>query len=581
MVRLMIRKMLVVSVSATAALVACVEPPSLNIIAPAGVVKGMVLYSGPVPCTESGHVVGNANLLLFDTRLLPPPDGLGTRSSRLAVVQGDVLFHDLLSTIYFDPSGARYCPPAGLPNVTVSSAFELGPVDPSVYQMRAFYDYDGDFHPSFRFSNLPTLGDVAGGAISNATAALAGAKPVYSQLTIGEPTKADVDADVELKKRCATWTLADGTRYCVKPEGQVLENVSVALALPLPTQRPFFHVAQLQPPAATPDGAKPAAIENPDKVSLAADFHVANASPLVVQEFTYSMRLTAGVKADEKTSAEAKPFSLSLSKPGVLLTQSYDSNRDGVIDAKDTIIGSSLARALWPLVSFAKLEPKDPYRRTTQDKPRLIASAVTTYNIDPTLDGRLTSLIGRNVATPEPRSSITAVIRPTIICIPDAADPRGPTTVVTPYENDQVGQPTVGEFDKTIDDVAVQLGRARDGVRILYACLPPGSFSVNVIYPLTGQAWTLPNESGLCLAGEALGGDGKTCGLRPKLASQGTFFEIAPAGDISYCAGRKEALAKQSDGAGSPYASAAERYRATCLNDDEKGRFDAGTLWTP
>ena len=573
----MIRKVLLGSMVAAAVVVACVNPPSLNVIPPMGILKGTVLYSGPPPCTEAGHVVGNANLLLFDTRLLPPPDGLGTRSSRIALVQGDVLFHDLASTLYFDPSGARFCPPAGLPNVTVSGDFELGPVDPAVYQMRAFYDYDGDFHPSFRFSNLPTIGDVAGGAIANATAVLAGSKPVYSLLTIGEPTKVDT-SDAELVKRCATWSLPDGKRYCVRPEGQVLENVSVALALPLPTQRPFFHVAQLQQPPTTPDGTPPAPVANPTKISLASDFHVPNANPLVVQDFTYSVRLTSGVPTDEKVSAEGKPFSLGLSKPGVLLTQSYDSNRDGVIDATDTIIGSSQARALWPLVTFAKLDAKDPYRRSTQDKPRLFSSAITAYNIDPTVDGRLTSLIGRNVAAPEARTSVTAVIRPTIICVPDPADAAGPTTVVTPYETDQTGSPTVGEFDKTLDDVATQLGRSRAGVRVLYACLPPGTFSMNVIYPLTGQAWTLPNEMGVCLAGEDASSDGKTCGKRAKLTSQSTFFEVAPATDKNYCVGRKDALTKQVEGQ-APYANAAERYRNTCLNSDEQARFDSGTLW--
>ncbi len=577
--RRMIRKILLGSLAAFATTVACVVPPSLNVIPPVGIVKGTVLYSGPPPCTEAGHVVGNANLLLFDTRLLPPPDGLGTRSSRLALVQGDVLFHDLMSTLYFEPSGAKYCPPAGVANVTVSGVFELGPVDPGAYQMRAFYDYDGDFHPSFKFSNLPTLGDVAGGAISNATAVLAGAKPAYSVLTIGEPTKADVSTDAELAKRCASWALTDGRRYCVRPEGQVLENVSVALALPLPTQRPFFHVAQLQAPPLTPDGTPPAPVANPNKITLASDFHVPNANPLFVQDFTYSVRLTAGVPADERVSAEGKPFSLALAKPGVLLTQSYDSNRDGVIDATDTIIGSSLARALWPLITFAKLDAKDPYRRTTQDKPRLFSSAITAYNADPTADGRLTSLIARNVLTPEARGSITAVIRPTIICVPDPADPSGPTTVVTPYENDMTGAATVGEFEKTIDDVAMQVGRKRDGVRILYACLPPGAFSMNVIYPLTGQAWTMPNEMGICLGGEEQSVDGKTCGKRAKVTSQSTFFEVSPAVDKSYCATRKDALAKQSDGAGSPFATAADRYRATCLNADEQARFDAGTLW--
>ena len=35
-------------------------------VPPAGVIRGSVTYSGPPPCSQNGHIVGNAVILVFD-----------------------------------------------------------------------------------------------------------------------------------------------------------------------------------------------------------------------------------------------------------------------------------------------------------------------------------------------------------------------------------------------------------------------------------------------------------------------------------------------------------------------------------
>ena len=50
--------------------------PGPRIVPPAGVIRGTVVYRGPHPCSISGHIVGNAIVLVFDRRNPPPPNGL-------------------------------------------------------------------------------------------------------------------------------------------------------------------------------------------------------------------------------------------------------------------------------------------------------------------------------------------------------------------------------------------------------------------------------------------------------------------------------------------------------------------------
>src|SRR5215472_6639958 len=77
---------------------ACLDVPiddqrsDSRLFPPRGVIRGTVLYQGPHPCSQNGHIVGNAVLLIFDANNPPPPTGLATTAINFGTVTGDVLF---------------------------------------------------------------------------------------------------------------------------------------------------------------------------------------------------------------------------------------------------------------------------------------------------------------------------------------------------------------------------------------------------------------------------------------------------------------------------------------------------------
>ena len=129
-----------------------------------GVIDGNVVYTGPAPCTRDGKILGAAVILAFETHLLPPPEGLGTTAASLDVVPGEALFAGLRDKLAFASDGSTICGDPGDP-VTVSGSWAVGPFTAGTYQIRGFYDKYGDFDPAFSISNLPSKGDVGGGAV--------------------------------------------------------------------------------------------------------------------------------------------------------------------------------------------------------------------------------------------------------------------------------------------------------------------------------------------------------------------------------------------------------------------------------
>ena len=63
-------------------------PPIGREVAPTGVLRGTLVYSGPHPCSSNGHIVGAAIIYVFDRRNPPPPDGLATTPVNFGVVTG-------------------------------------------------------------------------------------------------------------------------------------------------------------------------------------------------------------------------------------------------------------------------------------------------------------------------------------------------------------------------------------------------------------------------------------------------------------------------------------------------------------
>ncbi len=102
--------------------------------------------------------------------------------------------------------------------------------------------------------------------------------------------------------------------------------------------------------------------------------------------------------------------------------------------------------------------------------------------------------------------------------------------LVLPHPTDKKGNALLGDTKALTAALAKQLGRA---VHVTVGCLPQGRYAVNLVYE-TSQAWTVPNEAGVCAASEPAGPG--TCGARARLASQAAVLTVGPPGDASYCA---------------------------------------------
>lgn len=136
---------------------------------PSGIIAGSILYVGPRPSCEYGEngkakrVLGRVVLTLFHYDNPPPPEGRATTALNLAFHNPEGLF-SLADCL---PKGVEANPSE---RVTRSMDFSwpqiaLGTSDPVDYQIRGFYDADEDMNPFFSVRNLPTAGDIIGGAV--------------------------------------------------------------------------------------------------------------------------------------------------------------------------------------------------------------------------------------------------------------------------------------------------------------------------------------------------------------------------------------------------------------------------------
>ncbi len=454
---------------------------------PAGVITGSVTYSGPQPCTRNGSIIGAAILLGFEEGLLPPPEGLGTTPAALAVVSGEELFRGVRDRLSFDPNGERVCVDEP---IVASASFALGPVPAGVFQIRAFYDRDGDFNPTFSIFNLPTAGDIGGGAIENATEALLGAPVAYRGIEIG---------------------VVEEGRRVMPPQGDLVENVAVALGLELPLERPMFHLREVRDEVYGND--------DPAEVVVPSDYQLSvfsAADPVATEASFVRLVLGAGVAPSERDAGRGNPFFFP-DNPSLFYSR-QDVNLDGMIDLNDAIPESSLIPALLPLGVLTRLEEDDDL---SAQRPSVILQGVTLYD-------NLLSTAGAPADLAEARDEVLLALRPAVLCI-DTLDPSKDAVLVNTHPDDMAGNVLIPDPEPLEARLAEQFGRP---VHIEYGCLPEGRYAMNLVYA-TGQAWTVPNEAGICAPAEADGGD--TCGSRPKLSSQSVVVTIGPPTDAGYC----------------------------------------------
>ncbi|MFO0681952.1 MAG: hypothetical protein U0234_07875 [Sandaracinus sp.] len=258
---------------------------------PLGVIEGDVLYVGPRPAcvrTESGEAVrvaGNVILLLFDYDNPPPPTGSASSAQNLYTMNGSSLFN-LSDCMPESPTAADLEPIMRSghyvwPRIDLATGPALpdGSLPVRDYQIRGFYDSDGDFNPFFSIRNLATAGDVGGGAVVDAQDPI----PVFRHVTFHH-----VDSPG------------------VRELGEHIGGVAVALGAVIDTERPMFVVdAQTQ------------ALESDATIPLVAD-PIAQEEALFQLATMHFSLVRSGDQLDVDTSMGTHPWQPALAAAGIL-----------------------------------------------------------------------------------------------------------------------------------------------------------------------------------------------------------------------------------------------------------------------
>ncbi len=580
-------------------------PPFGREVAPTGVLRGTVVYSGPHPCSSNGHIVGAAIVYVFDRRNPPPPVGLATTPVNFGVVTGDALFPDEPR----NPGPSTYCPSQNgvTASITTNSAFAISPVPGGEYIVQSFYDYTGDYLPNFSYSDLPERGDIGGGIIDTVDAL----KPGNATNPNYEPHFLPVDVG-------SPEALPDGgaeggiPNFDVPQLGFVADNLTVTVGAVIPTPRPYSYAGgmvvapfdpstgvlsatEVQSSATAPTtlmGIESTKEKNPDFdpiLTIPQDISVLAAPANMMAEAGVNnfeskfprIVLHAGLPAAEIPFAVAKPFHFQLALP----TASVDASppaaqqasfpvwQNAIFDApsqkwqpQDIPEGGGVA-SLWPLVVLTKLDTStDPHGIKAQGdatNPVIVLQGITLLAGDGTGDPTKSDSLfntataeafgslfdtGSGLPTVFAQDHLTVLLRPAAICFNTLFDARNPDkrgTIVTPHLFAQTADiPAQTGTAPIVPPAALsspQLASLVNGIPT-QACLPVGRYAINVVYP-DGQAWTVPNESGVCLGAEGSTNYTKlTCTMepRPVLHSQGqrAVVEVTAAANPANCAAR-------------------------------------------
>jgi hypothetical protein len=214
-------------------------PPNGREVAPTGVMRGTLVYSGPHPCSSNGHIVGAAIIFVFYRNNPPPPGGLATTPVNFAVVTGDALF----PAEPRNPGPSTYCPQKNgvTDTITTNAPWSMSPLGGGEYVVQSFYDYTGDFLPNFTFSNLPELGDVGGGIVDTVDALKPGnaGNPNYQAHFF--------PVDVGIREALPDGALEGGIpNFAIPPQGFIADNLTVTVGSVFSSPRPYFYAGGMQ-----------------------------------------------------------------------------------------------------------------------------------------------------------------------------------------------------------------------------------------------------------------------------------------------------------------------------------------------
>jgi hypothetical protein len=325
-------KLVVLASLALAAILGCESPETDSFRRdggaapePAGVLEGSVLYVGPRPSCrflEDGtphEVIGNVILLLFDYDNPPPPSGSATSARNLLALSGRDVF-SVTDCMPLSPTPDDLRPISRTidfvwPEIALgTSPMRMdGTLPGRAYQVRGFFDADGDFLPFFSVSNLASAGDIGGGALVDPSAAV----PAYLPIAFGHVED--------------------------HPDGQRVVGVSVTLGLPITTERPIVQLSEstraLSAEAAIP--LLPDALEREEALFQLTGMRV---------ELVRSRETTDGARAfgPALTAAGLGAFDFRPVRHGLPIFP-VDANGDGMQDLHP-ILGSSGVSWYGPIV---------------------------------------------------------------------------------------------------------------------------------------------------------------------------------------------------------------------------------------
>jgi hypothetical protein len=577
-------------------------PPVGREIAPTGVLRGTLVYSGPHPCSSSGHVVGAAIIFVFDRRNPPPPAGLATSPVNFAVVTGDALF----PAEPRNPGPSTYCPQqnGSTDTVTTNGPFAVSPLAGGEYIVQSFYDYTGDFLPNFSFRDLPELGDVGGGIVDTVDALKPG--------NAGNPNYRAhfLPVDVGIREALPDGSLEGGIpNFAIPPEGFIADNLTVTVGSVIASPRPYFYAGgmqvtfvegtgelstkEIQSSATAPTSIKSiisTTSPGPDTdpiLTIPQDISVLAAPTRNMVEANVNrfeskfprLLLHASLPAAEVPVAAAPPFHFQIPlaiaagagapPPGgaMPIPTTFNVWQNAIFDTtrqvwvpQDIAEGGGVA-TLWPLVVLTKLDTStSPFGIKAQGDathPVIVMQGITLLGGDGTGDPTKSDSLF-NTATAEafgslfdtksgqpvifPQDHLTVLLRPAVICFDTLFDPNNPDkrgTLITPnlfaMTADIPPQPAAPIVPDSVL-ASPQIASLVKGVPV-QSCLPTGRYAINVVYP-DGQAWTVPNESGVCSSAEGPTNYKKlTCSIQPRpvLRSQGqrAVVEITPTDDCA------------------------------------------------
>jgi hypothetical protein len=348
-----------------------------------------------------------------------------------------------------------------------------------------------------------------------------GAAPVYRKIQLGNAV--------------------DGG-YEIPDAGADISGVSVTLALPLPLGLPIFYPAGVAYSSYECTGTTVKMVTpppgDPTKITMPADYQIPvfNAgSPMMTAGSLITIDLKAGVPSSEQDAASKPPFGLPV-KNATLTLNWEDVNGDGMLDlGHDHAPASTLVPALLPLSIFSKLASSTD-DLTAQASPVVIIQGLTLYKslVDTVNWGLGLSAPPNNTATD---TDVFVGIAPAVLCL-DPSQPNAPATLVVTHKTDCSGLPILSNNGG--DTIAALKAQFHRPVNLVEACLPQGRYAMNLVYS-TGQAWSVPNEAGVCQTGETESKDGASCkgslATRARLSSQDRVLTIGPPKDPSYCTG--------------------------------------------